>query len=199
MDFNKGFVKAASILLVGGLAAAPAISQAADFYAGADFVQLSTELDGFGESLTFTTQHLRLKGGINVTKWLAVEAQLVTNADDKDTDSFGDQWSHDTGFTFGIFAKPYITLGSFDLYGMVGYATADVSLDCSPSCPPEWEDTADGVAYGLGAQFHATKQLKVSLDYMVYHDDSLTYDDGFFPFDADHKASGVGLGVNYTF
>jgi opacity protein-like surface antigen len=202
MNRKTSLVKAVAVLSMAGLTAAPGLSQAAggmSFYAGGDVVQLTTDGGAFGESVKFTTQHLRLKGGMNVISWLAIEAQLVSDADDTDTDGLGNTWKHDTGFIFGVFAKPHVTVGPVDLYGLLGYATAEATLDCSPSCPPEWDATLDGLAYGLGAQFLVTKQLKISLDYMVYHDDSTTYDDGFFPFDADVKTSGLGLGVNYTF
>jgi opacity protein-like surface antigen len=55
------------------------------------------------------------------------------------------------------------------------------------------------VAYGFGAQYLVSKQVKISLDYMIYHDGSSNYNDGFFPFDAKTKTSGIGLGVNFSF
>jgi opacity protein-like surface antigen len=173
-----------------------------DFYAGGDVVQITSEVTPtsfVAPAAEITTQHLRLKGGMNVTDWLALEAQLVSDADDAD-DSPGVGVSHSTGIILGVFAKPHVTVGPVDLYGLLGYATAEATLDCSPvSCPPEWKATLEGMAYGLGAQFLATKQLKISLDYMVYFDGSTTYDDGIAPFSADTTTSGLGLGVNYTF
>lgn len=180
-------------------------AQAVEFYAGADLVKLESELSFTGTlagepKQKFTTDHFRLKGGIEATRWLAVEAQFITSADDKDTDSVGDVFSHDTGTVFGVFAKPHMTIGSFDLYALVGYATADAEFDCSPSCPPAWEETLDGVAYGVGAQFLVTKKLKISVDYMSYHDGSATYIDNVtLPITADQTTSGFGIGVNYTF
>ena len=205
MSRKASLVKAATMLSMIGLTATPGISQAAggvDFYAGADLVQLTSELDVNvvpPESFKFTTQHLRLKGGLNATRWLAVEAQLVSPADDTDTDSIGDKYKHDTGIILGIFAKPHVTVGPVNLYGLLGYATAEATFDCSPTCPPKWKATLSGLAYGLGAQYLVTKKLKVSLDYMVYHDGSVTYDDGLFPFKVDQNTSGIGVGVNYTF
>lgn len=204
MNLNRktSLVSALAALSMAGLATAPGLSQAAgggiSFYAGGDLVQITSDVTPEGiSSADFTTQHLRLKGGMNVTNWLAVEAQLVSDADESNST---DGAKHSTGFILGIFAKPHVTVGPVDLYGLLGYATAEATLDCAPvSCPPEWKATLDGVAYGLGAQYLVTKQLKVSLDYMVYHDGSTTYDDGLFPFKADTKTSGIGLGVNYTF
>jgi opacity protein-like surface antigen len=200
MNRKTSLVKAVAVLSMAGLTAAPGLSQAAggmDFYAGADVVQLTSETSAFGSSSDFTTLHLRLKGGMNIINWLAVEAQLVSDADDTDN-AIG--FKHSTGFILGIFAKPHVTVGPVDLYGLLGYATAEASLECDPACgAPKAKATLDGVAYGLGAQYLVTKQLKVSLDYMVYHDDSATYDGGIYVIMVDTKTSGIGLGVNYTF
>ena len=202
MSHKASLVKAATMLSMIGLTAAPGISQAAggvDFYAGADVVQLTSKLTAPASvppSVDFTTQHLRLKGGMNVTNWLAVEAQLLSSASDTDI-VVGTQL--DTGNILGIFAKPHVTVGPVNLYGLLGYATANATSDCSPSCPPKLKATLSGLAYGLGAQYLVTKKLKVSLDYMVYHDAEVTYDDGLFRYEVDQKTSGIGVGMNYTF
>ena len=200
MNRKTSLVKAIAVLSMTSLTATPGLLQAAgsmDFYAGGDVVQITSEVRPAGNVTgEFTTQHLRLKGGMNVINWLAIEAQLVSDADGTDA-AFGGKYS--TGIILGVFAKPHVTVGPVDLYGLLGFATAEATLDCTPSCPPKWKATLDGVAYGLGAQYIVTKQLKVSLDYMVYHDGSTTYDDGLFPFDANTKTSGFGLGVNYIF
>ena len=202
MNRKTSLVKAIAVLSMTSLTATPGLLQAAgsmDFYAGGDVVQITSEVRPAGNVTgEFTTQHLRLKGGMNVINWLAIEAQLVSDAEDSDTNPAVSA-THSTGFILGIFAKPHVTVGPVDLYGLLGYATAEATIDCVPSCPPKWKATLGGVAYGLGAQYLVTKQLKVSLDYMVYHDGSATYDDGLFPITADTKTSGLGLGVNYTF
>ena len=198
----KQQLKAIGIASLIGFASIAGSAQASGFYAGADLVQLDSELDFLTLGIPkekYTTSHLRLKGGIEATNWLAVEAQLLTSADDKATDIFGDTYSYDTGMIFGIFAKPHVTIGSFDLYGLVGYATADAEYDCSPSCPPEAKATLNGFSYGVGAQFLVTKKLKISVDYMSYFDGNETYNDGIFPLPVDQTTSGFGIGANYKF
>jgi opacity protein-like surface antigen len=176
--------------------------QAAGIYAGIDLVQLDSKLD-FQTSLfpteKYTTNHVRLKGGIEATNWLAVEAQLLNGADDNTVDILGDTYNYDTGMILGVFAKPHMTIGSFDMYGLVGYATADAEYDCVPSCPPKFKATLNGLAYGAGAQFLVNKNLKISLDYMVYHDGKENFRDGVFSAPIDVNTSGFGIGVNYTF
>lgn len=207
MNRKTIWINAIATISMGGLVVVPGLSQAAqgvNFYAGADLAQLTTELTPSGIFLgikaEFITKHLRLKGGINVHPWLAIEAQLLNDAEDSDVDSFGVPASHSTGAIFGVFAKPHATFGPVDIYGLLGYATAKATLDCVPSCPPRWKSTLDGFAYGMGAQYLAAKQLKFSLDYMVYHGGSVTYDDGLSPLIySDTKTSGIGLGINYTF
>lgn len=207
MNRKTILINAIAAISIGGLVVVPGLSQAAqgvNFYAGADVAQLTSELAPSGVFLgikaEFTTQHLRLKGGVNVQPWLAIEAQLLNDAEDSDVNSPGVSASHSTGTIFGVFARPHATFGPVDIYGMLGYATAKATLDCVPSCPPQWKSTLDGFAYGIGAQYLATKQLKFSLDYMVYHDGSVTYDDGLTPLIySDTKTSGIGLGINYTF
>jgi opacity protein-like surface antigen len=177
-----------------GAAGISGTAQAGGVYAGADLVQLDSELDFTllgSPKEKYTTNHLRLKGGIEATNWLSVEAQLLTGADDTAVDIFGDTYSYDTGMIFGIFAKPHVTIGSVDLYGLLGYATADAEYDCVPSCPPGAKASLDGVAYGFGAQFLATKNLKISLDYMSYYDGEENF--------IDVTTSGFGVGANYKF
>ena len=53
------------------------------------------------DTLTFNTQHVRLKA-VNVLKWLAVELQFLNSADDTDTDSLGAQSVYDTGTTLAV-------------------------------------------------------------------------------------------------
>ncbi len=198
----KSHLKVIGIASLIGFSGIAGNVQAAGFYAGADLVQLDSELDFLTPGIPkekYTTSHLRLKGGIEATNWLSVEAQLLTGADDTAVDIFGDTYSYDTGMIFGIFAKPHVIIGSFDLYGLVGYATADAEYDCSPSCPPKLKATLNGVAYGAGAQFLLTKNLKISLDYMMYHDGKENASDGIVSGPVDVTTSGFGLGVNYTF
>ena len=186
-----------------GFAGIAGTAQAVGFYAGADLVQLDSELKfknyPANPKEKYKTSHIRLKGGIEATSWLAVEAQILSSADDRFADIFGDTWKQETGVILGVFAKPHMTIGSFDLYGLVGYATADAEYDCSPSCPPKFKATLDGVAYGIGAQFLVTKKLKISVDYMSYFDDKVTYKDGAFLEPVNQTTSGFGIGVNYTF
>ena len=202
MNHKVLFTKAVAMLSMMGLAATPGLSRAAgvDFYAGADLVQMTTDVDpdGLVDALTFRTQHLRLKGGVNVTKWLAVEAQLLSGADDTATEDFG-SGKYGTGTTLGLFAKPHVTFRRVDLYGLLGYARAEATIDCVLSCPPVFEATLDGLAYGFGVQFLVTKKLKISLDYTAYHDGSATFNDGTITATPDVWTTGFGLGVNYRF
>jgi opacity protein-like surface antigen len=204
MSHKAAIAKAVTMLSMVGITTAPVLSQAAvvDFYAGADLVLMTTDTEpgaGMGDTLTFNTQHVRLKGGVNVLKWLAVELQFLNSADDTDTDSLGAQSVYDTGTTLAVFAKPHVTFGPVDLYGLLGYARAEATTDCSPSCPPEADATLDGVAYGFGAQYLVTKQLKISLDYTAYHGGSTRFEDGTTSVPFDVWTGGLGLGVNYTF
>lgn len=203
MSMYKKQLKLIGVVSLISLAGIAGTAQAAGFYAGADLVQLDSELKYKNYPINpkekYKTSHIRLKGGIEATSWLAVEAQVLSSADDKFTDIFGATWSQETGVILGVFAKPHVTIGSFDLYGLVGYATADAENDCSVSCPPKLKATLNGIAYGVGAQFLVTKKLKISVDYMSYFDDNVTYKDGLFPEPVDQTTSGFGIGVNYTF
>jgi opacity protein-like surface antigen len=202
MSIHK--IKIAAISSVIGLAGIVGTAQAGG-YMGMDLVQLDSELGGWtgifaGEpTYTYTTTHLRIRGGIDTTNWLAVEAHIVSSADDSSPDAIGGKMNHDTGVILGIFAKPHVSIGRVDLYGLLGFATADAEYDCSPTCPPKWKATLSGMAYGLGAQINMSKNFGISLDYMSYHDGRETYNDGFFPTTVDQTTSGLGAGINIKF
>ncbi|MCK7577694.1 MAG: hypothetical protein MZV65_19105 [Chromatiales bacterium] len=89
---TKGAVLAATMLTTGVIGATlPAVSSAGDFYLGADAVMLTTDLDyGFTES--YTTEHLRVKGGYEFSNNFALEAQVLSAASDTDADFLGDTY-----------------------------------------------------------------------------------------------------------
>lgn len=155
----------------------------------------------WNDTIEYKTTHLRLKGGYELLNWLAFEGQLLTAGEDEnDGTTLTNATEYNTGVTFGAYVKPHATLGIVDLYALVGLAVATGTIDCRPSCPPEWESTLDGPSYGAGLQFFLNDNLRISADYMVYFDDDASYDDGVTPpFTVDQRNTVIGIGLNYAF
>ena len=175
---------------------------AGNWYAGADIAQMTSEITySWNDTIEYKTNHLRFKAGYELLDWLAFEGQLLTNGEDEnDGTALTSPTEYNTGGTFGAYVKPHAMLGIVDLYALVGFAVATATLDCRPSCPPEWEATLDGPSYGAGLQFVIHDALRISADYLVYFDDDATYDDGVTPpFTVDQKNTAFGVGVNYKF
>ena len=191
-----------ALIIASSVAVASNSFAAGNWYAGIDIAQMASEVTySWNDTIEYKTTHLRFKGGYEFLNWLAFEAQLLTNGEDEnDGTTLTNPTEYNTGATFGAYVKPHATLGIVDLYALAGFATATATIDCRPSCPPEWESTLDGPSYGAGLQFSVNDNLRISADYMVYFDDDATYDDGVTtPFTVDQKNTAFGIGINYAF
>ena len=199
MDKRAVIKNALNALLFTSSMALVSNAVAGNWYAGGDLAGVASDMRfASGETATFETAHLRLKGGFEFTDWLAVEAQVLSPADDDQTTTLLGLTEYEIGPMVGVFAKPHLPLGPLDLYAVLGYSRTYVSLDCTGCF--ERDTTLEGVSYGAGLQFFATDRIRVSADYMVYFDDDAIYD-GFWmtSLPVDQKNTAIGIGLSYAF
>lgn len=192
----QGFICA--LLFTSSMALVPSAA-AGNWYAGGDLTGVESHMRfASAETVAFETAHLRLKGGFEFTDWLAVEAQVLSPADDNQTTTILGLTEYEIGPMVAIFAKPHLQLGFLDLYALLGYSRTYVVIDCSGCF--QRDTTLDGISYGAGLQFFATDRIRISADYMVYFDDDAVYD-GFFmtSLPTAQKNTAIGVGLNFAF
>jgi opacity protein-like surface antigen len=165
-------------------------------YVGIDLIRLSTKFTdntGLAPSVTGTAETMtaRLKGGINITNWLAGEIHILVPRTDTYSTAPGDNTTKSN--VTGIYAKPNYTLGPVNAYALVGFASAIVTLDGAIV----GKQRASGASYGLGVGYLIDKHWSVNLDYMHYYKDSFPVAGAAGTLDVSGNA--VGLGVTYTF
>lgn len=96
---------------------------------------------------------------------------------------------------WGIYAKPmYPVTEAFNIYGLLGYGAADVSVDL-PNGGTLNTDSVDGFSWGVGADYSFTENVAVFVDYVNIFDDSTSYVGG----ETDTTIDTVNFGVTYTF
>ena len=196
MEWNRKIVAAAlgvSCITAAGAAKADGVT----WYVGADLVQFKTNVDDktgvpplITGSATATT--LRLKGGANLTSWLALEGQLIFPQEKTFSSTAGiDNSVQSTVAAF--FVKPNTDLGPVNVYGLLGVASAGHEFNGVI----EGKKTVSDLAFGIGAQYRFNKNLAVSVDWTQYTNKNLAVDG--LSGGLDVKTSAFGVGVNYTF
>lgn len=183
-------------LTVVGAGVLPTSVSASGFYIGADVVQRTTDLDYDGGTETYNTSHVRIKGGYEILKFLAVEAHVSTAGKDTDIDPFGDLFELDTGNIIGIYAKPKTNFAKANVYGLIGFAQWDTTYT-DVAARIKDTDTVITFGVGVGGEFNVTKNLRFNIEGMVQQG-SATYT-VFFPNDSDIYSLSLAAGMSYRF
>ncbi|HEX9626267.1 MAG TPA: outer membrane beta-barrel protein [Acidiferrobacterales bacterium] len=188
----------AGVLTLGavGVAAVPATAAAAGFYLGADFVQLSTELD-YGATEKYSTTHARLRAGYEIHDTIAVEMHILTAGDDTDIDFLGNTFRLDTGTIVGIYAKPKSGGRKASVYGLIGFSMWDTSYGPNGFSFLDDTDNVLTLGLGVGGDFNITRNLRFNIEGMM-HIGSADYD-FWIGTDTDFVSLGIAAGVNYQF
>ena len=175
-----------NILLSGIVVAASNVCIASDFYAGADYSMLDTELKGYGSKVGTEPAALNFKLGKEFSKHFAAEAMLgVGLSDDKVEDS---DFDFELDTLFGVAAVGLLPLNeSAKLYGKVGFAKIDYDDSDGDS------SDASGLLYGVGASVDLSSEFGVNIEYLQYPDGE--YDD----FDVDVETTVINLGAYVRF
>lgn len=197
MSNTKSLFKFAMLGLTAISAATlPTSASASDFYIGADVVQRTTNLDYTGGSETYNTNHVRLKGGYEILRFLAVEAHVLTAGKSTAVDPFGKMFELDTGNIIGIYAKPKTNFEKANVYGLVGFAQWDTTYT---DVATRVKDTDAVVTFGVGVggDFNITKNFRFNIEGMIQYG-SPSYST-YFSTSPDMYSSSLAAGMSYQF
>ncbi|HRK65383.1 MAG TPA: porin family protein [Terricaulis sp.] len=124
-----------------GMAAIPAVASA-EPYVGLGYTHYDTDAGDLGG--------VTGRVGYNFNRHVGVEAEGTIEADDGDVE---------LDRAYGAYVRGIIPIGErFEAFGRVGYNTSEFST-------PLGDVDADGVAYGVGAQFNVTQRFGIRADY----------------------------------
>jgi len=194
MNNQKSFFGFAVLgLTIIGTASLPTSALASGFYIGADLVQRTTDLDYFEGTESYTTSHVRIKGGYEILKFLAVEAHVMTAGNDTDIDPFGDLYELDTGTIIGVYAKPKTSFATANVYGLVGFSLWDTTYT-NVALGTSSTDAVVTFGAGVGGEFNITQNLRFNIEGMVQAG-SPDYN-GFSP---DLYSLSLAAGMSYRF
>ncbi len=154
-------------------ASAMAAGEAEKPYVGIDF-QLGTFEYADGDEAEPSA--IRLRAGTEITKYFALEAHAAFGVDDDQltSDIAGKSVAIELNGLYGVYLRPQLPLGNVaSIYGLLGYAYADLSATCSGVLCQE-SDSQDGfehdVSFGGGVDVNVYKGTRLSVDYMEYID-----------------------------
>jgi len=127
--------------------------------------------------------------GYNFNEYLAIEARYTTSIGDMTykTWNIDEDRAYDMS-NVGLYLKPQVNMGTFGIYGLVGYGQTTFDNGTSYS--------VDGIQYGAGLNVNATENVQLFVDYRRLYDDSEF--DGFIV-DQDIAANSWSVGMNYKF
>ena len=189
--------KILGIALTAGLAATMGVAQAArpTFYVEVDVVGVTTKVvdktsppDTSGTAKVTT---LRLKGGAHFLDWLDAELHLVLPKNE--TFSRVGGTNNVQTAVFGVFAKPNVTIGRVNIYGLAGIASGGFTFEGSFV----GTEGAASFAYGAGIKVAFTRNVSGVIEYTQYVRGNIPVSNQSGGLDVDVKA--VGIGVNYAF
>jgi len=164
---------------------APALT---GLYAGLAYSCLHLTQDNPDETATAWTG-VSVNLGYNVNEYLAIEGRYTTSIGDMTYET----WNIDEDRAWdmsnvGIYLKPQLNMGTFGVYGLIGYGQTTFDNGSSYS--------VDGFQYGAGLNVNATDNVQLFVDYRRLYDDSEF--DGLVV-DQDIAANSWSVGMNYQF
>lgn len=190
------------------LAATSAAAQSSDqgVYLGADIAIVSSTLEyrlvpgASPVQEIYQTAHLRLRGGYRFTRMLAVEVQLLNQADDTEPDPQANTFTMTTGPIVGLYGRVNFPLGEqAGIYGLAGVATVKTKYQGIAPAGPENSDKVTKFSFGGGLDIKLSPNLRAGVDLTFYRygdADYATYYPGDRP---GQTVSAIGFGLSYLF
>ena len=159
-------------------------------------VQRTTDLEYSGFIETYNTSHVRIKGGYEILKFLAVEAHVLTAGNDTDIDPFGALFELDTGNIIGIYVKPKTNFAKANVYELIGFAQWDTTYT-EVATRVKDTDTVVTFGVGVGGEFNITKNLRFNIEGMIQSGNP-SYST-FFVNSPDLYSLSLAAGMSYKF
>jgi opacity protein-like surface antigen len=161
--------------------------QLTGFYAGLAYSCMQLTKDTPDEE--YMGSGMSASVGYNLNPYLAVEARYTTTLGDLAYKTWNVDEDRDADMSnIGIYLKPQFNMGSFGVYGLIGYG--QTTFDNGT------EYSVDGVQYGAGLSVDATDNVQLFVDYRRLYDD---VDFDGLAVDTDVAANSWSLGANYKF
>lgn len=174
---------AAAALLAAGGAQAQAQAKANDtpFYSEIGYTALTYK----DPDVKMHPKAARLLGGYELNPNLAVEAHVLLGTKDGSATVFGESVKLKVDNIWGVFLKPKVAvMPDLELFGRIGYARTQRSVSVLGFSQKE---SANSLAYGVGAGYAINDKITLSLDYMSYYDRK----------DIQFKGPTLGLGIKF--
>ncbi|RYZ04944.1 MAG: porin family protein, partial [Comamonadaceae bacterium] len=120
--------------------------------------------------------------GYDVHPNAAVEGMLGIGVRDADNDGSVLGVNYNSNFrvrsTYGLFVKPKVNIGNFEVFGRLGYARTSVRSNITVGgVGSDSRNTHGDFAYGVGANWQFSPKYYAGLDAMRYYDkDSIRVD-----------------------
>ncbi len=193
---ESGKILATAAIVIG--LSVPFLARADGWYLGADVAFRDTTLDyGAPVEESYSTQHVRLKGGYDFAQNFGVEMRLMNSGDDTYTDFFG-TWKWSTGNVVSLYFKPHYNFGDFTLYGLVGLSFMDTSYEAVAGPFTGAKDTATLTTFdfGVGGQYNFTRHFGITGEVKL---DVGSADYNTILGSTDVYGAEIGFGVSYRF
>jgi len=154
--------------------------------------------DDFGEIL--------LQAGYKFNAYVAIEGRYWAGVNDGSfLNPNEDLKNAEIGMSidsFGIYVKPmYPVTDAFDIYALLGYASADATIDKGNF--DYVTDSIDGFSWGLGVAYSFNNNVSIFADYVSLYDDTSDFigaDYGIlYSGSTDRTIDTVNVGVSYKF
>jgi opacity protein-like surface antigen len=172
------------------------------FYLGLAYGAANYNVDGvyvydsigenWSEDVDYDT--VMLQAGYKFNPYIAVEGRYWFGFDEDISD--GETLNIDT---WGLYVKPmYPVTESFDIYGLLGYASSDMDWSYPGGSYPTPD--MDGFSWGIGAAYDFTDNISVFVDYTdMYDDDDTIVYNSLESDKMDGHITSWNFGATYTF
>jgi opacity protein-like surface antigen len=169
------------------------------FYLGLayGYEKLKIERAGGGSLVNEKFGSIMVDAGYKFNQYVAVEGRYWSGINSNNDLAWRSGLPADiTVDAWGIYLKPmYPVSSAFNIYGLVGYGSADATYDL-PNAGSITSDSTDGFSWGIGADYAITNNWSVFVDYTSVIDGESGNTDRI---DTDDSLSTVNIGVNYQF
>ena len=155
----------------------PQVVESTGFYVGVGVSKMSLQNDLSDEE--FSANGIMLQVGYEIHPYVAIEGRYTKHLGKLDYDhgkapslSIGD---YDGDFSnMALYVKPKYNIESFQIYGLLGYGTVEITNLPLGGSPIAADRSESGFQWGLGLAYEVLDNTSVSVDYVRFYDD-----DGF--------------------
>ena len=159
------------------------------FYAEAGYTFVNYEESFDGDIYKSSPKVVRLIGGVELSKNLAIEASIGFNGGSDSVNYIGYDFSDaqvKISSIYGFYIKPKVELApNFELFGRLGYTNASATVSFVGYGSEEASDS--DFSYGVGATYSIDPKVSINVDYMSYLNKT------------GYSAKGFSVGLGYKF